>query len=226
MKTTIVIADDHELVGKSISALLRDEPGFDVIGECNNGRDLLCMVERLRPNVAIVDVAMPEMNGLEAALRLRDIGGVTRVIMLTSYADEGYLQAALEARVAGYIVKSGAADDLIRAIHVGTRRNPYFSPEVAGIADRLRSGRPGFGRSAHSSSRKLSPREREVLQLIGEGNSMVEIAARLGISQSTVKDHRKHIKEKLGIHRTAELTRYAISIGMIRVEALEIQKSD
>lgn len=222
MKTTIVIADDHELVGKSISALLRDEPNFDVIGECNNGRDLLCMVERLRPNVAIVDVAMPEMNGLEAALRLRDIGGMTRVIMLTSYTDEGYLQAALEARVAGYIVKSGAADDLIRAIHVGTRRNAYFSPEVAVVADRLRSGRPGVGRAAHS----LSPREREVLQLIGEGKSMVEIAARLGITQSTVKDHRKHIKEKLGIHRTAELTRYAISIGMIRAEPPEIREAD
>ena len=226
MKTTIVIADDHELVGKSISALLRDEPDFDVIGECNNGRDLLCMVERLQPNVAIVDVAMPDMNGLEAALRLRDIGGVTRVIMLTSYTDEGYLQAALEARVAGYIVKSGVADDLIRAIRVGTRRNAYFSPAVAAIADRLRSAWSGRERSAHSGSHKLSPREREVLQLIGEGKSMVEIASRLGISQFTVKDHRKHIKEKLGIHRTAELTRYAISIGLIRAEAHEIQKSD
>lgn len=220
MKTTVIVADDHELMGKSISALLRDEANLDVIGQCNNGRDLLGMVERLRPDVAIVDVAMPEMNGLEAAMRLRDISGMTRVIMLTSYRDESYVRASLEARVAGYIVKSGAADDLIRAIRVGTRRNPYFSPEVAATANKLRS-RPGFGNAADKNSPKLSPREREVLQLIGESYSTVEIASRLGISELTVRDHRKHIKEKLGVHRTAELTRYAISIGLIRADARE-----
>lgn len=216
MKTTIVLADDHELVGKSISALLRDESDFDVIGECQNGRDLLRLVESLRPDVAIVDVAMPDLNGIEAALRLRDMAGTTRVIILTSYTDEGYLRGALDARVAGYIVKSGVADDLIQAIRIGTRRCPYFSPQVALIARELRSADPHRTDGVRAGSHKLSPREREVLQLIAEGSSTVEIASRLEISQSTAKDHRKHIKEKLDIHNTAGLTRYAIAIGLIR----------
>lgn len=218
MKTTIVLADDHELVAKSISALLRDEPDFEVIAECQNGRDLLRLVEELRPNVAIIDVAMPELNGIEAALRLRDINRATRVIILTSYADEGYLRGALQAGVTGYIVKSGVAEDLIRAVRLGTRRHPYFSPTVAPIARRLQAARSPLSEGADGELQKLSPREREVLQLVVEGMSTPEIAERLNITQVTVKDHRKHIRTKLEIHTIAGLTRYAMTNGIIRGE--------
>src|SRR5712691_4104779 len=217
MKTTIVLADDHDLVSKSIVALLRGIPGFDVIGECDNGRDLVSMVERLRPNVAIVDLAMPGMNGVEAARRIRDVSRSTRVIILTGYTDERYVQETLQAGVVGYIVKSGATIDLIRAIREGTPGNAYLSAEIAAI---VRTSRfTGSRRKADPEGRRpLSPREREVLQLIVEGNSNKRIAGILGISEATAKDHRKHIKEKLGIRDIAGLTRYAIGIGMIRTD--------
>jgi DNA-binding NarL/FixJ family response regulator len=217
MKTTIVLADDHDLVSKSIVALLRGIPGFDVIGECDNGRDLLSMVERLRPNVAIVDLAMPGMNGVEAARRIRDVSRSTRVIILTGYADEKYIQETLQAGVVGYIVKSGATIDLIRAIREGTPGSAYLSAEIAAIVRTSRFS--GSRRSTDPEGRRpLSPREREVLQLIVEGNPNKRIAAILGISEATAKDHRKHLKEKLGIRDIAGLTRYAIGIGMIRTD--------
>lgn len=218
MKTTIVLADDHDLVEKSIAALLRDEPGFEVIAECHNGRELLAIIERLRPNVAIVDVAMPEMNGIEAALRIRVINRGTRVIILSSYADDAYVEDALKAGIVGYIVKSGVANDLINAIHLGTRSKPYLSTQVAAVVERLRTGSP------HPASGNLSPRQREVLQLVVEGYSSAKIAALLGIAEGTVKDHRKHIKEKLNIHSIAELTRYAISKQIIRADGLLVSE--
>lgn len=218
MKTTIVIADDHELLSKSIAALLRGMPDFDVLAECNNGRELIKLVERLRPNVAVVDMAMPGMNGIEVARRLKAGSRSTRVIILTGYTDETYVQEALQAGVVAYIVKSGATSDLIRAIREGTPRNVYLSTEVAAIANN--SSASGYGRRSTDRVGRLSlsPREREVLQLIVEGNTNKGIAALLGITEATAKDHRKHIKEKLGIRDIAGLTRYAIRIGMIRAD--------
>jgi len=216
MKTTIVLADDHDLVSKSIVALLRGIPGFDVIGECDNGRDLVSMVERLRPNVAIVDLAMPGMNGVEAARRIRDVSRSTRVIILTGYTDEKYIEETLQAGVVGYIVKSGVTIDLLRAIREGTPGNAYLSAEIAAIVQTSRF--TGSRRSTDPEGRPLSPREREVLQLIVEGNSNKRIAGILGISEATAKDHRKHIREKLGIRDIPGLTRYAIGIGMIRTD--------
>jgi two-component system, NarL family, response regulator NreC len=226
MKTTIVIADDHELLSTGVEALLRGIPDFEVIGTCNNGRDLVAMVERLRPEVAIVDLAMPGMNGVEVARRLRDVSRSTRVIILTGYTDDSYVQEALEAGVVGYIVKSGATSDLIGAIRKGTPRNVYLSTEVAAILNLSSSS--GYGRRSTDRMGRLtlSPREREVLQLIVEGNPNKQIAAVLGISEATAKDHRKHIKEKLGIRDIAGLTRYAIRIGMIRADLRESLELD
>ena len=226
MKTTIVLADDHELLSKSIAALLRGIPDFDVVGECNSGRELVRMVERLRPNVAVVDLAMPEMNGVEVARRLRTGSRSTRVIILTGYTDETYIQEALQAGVVAYIVKSGATSDLIRAIREGTPRNVYLSTEVAAIASN--SSASGYGRRSTDRLGRLalSPREREVLQLIVEGNANKRIASLLGISEATAKDHRKHIKEKLGIRDIASLTRYAITIGMIRADMRAAHEHD
>jgi DNA-binding NarL/FixJ family response regulator len=218
MRTTIVLADDHELVGKSIAALLRTEPDFDVIAECRNGREMVKLVQQLRPNVAIVDIAMPGMNGVEVTQRLRVVSPGTRVIVLTNYTDEAYVRGTLNGGAVGYIVKSGAAHDLIQAIREGSRGKIFLSEEVRTIAQGACLS--GSARPIVKSSRghTLSPREREVLQLIVEGSSTKRIAAVLGISNSTVKDHRRHIKEKLGIRDVAGLTRYAISIGMIRAD--------
>lgn len=221
MKTTILIADDHVLVSKSVSALLRSIPDFHVLGECNNGRDLIKLVAQYQPNVAIVDLGMPGLNGVEVARRVREISRSTRVIILTGYSDQASVEQTLEAGVAGYIVKSGATTDLIRAIREGTPKRVYLSTEVAAIAERagFRSSRR-TARRGRVSRCPLSPREREVLQLIVEGNSNKRIASMLGITEATAKDHRKHIKEKLGIRDLPTLTRYAIGIGMIRADML------
>jgi DNA-binding NarL/FixJ family response regulator len=216
MKINIVIADDHDLVSKSLAALLRSIPDFEVVGQCDNGRDLIEMVLRLRPNVAIVDLGMPVMNGVEVARRLRDMSRATRVIILSGYSDEVSVRQTLEAGVAGYVVKRGATTDLIRAIREGSRSNVYLSAEVAAIVQR--SGGGGHRGRRNASPRGLSPREREVLQLIVEGNTNKEVAKILGITEATAKDHRRHIKEKLGLRDLPSLTRYAIGVGMIRAD--------
>jgi DNA-binding NarL/FixJ family response regulator len=216
MRTTIILADDHELVRKSIAALLSDESDFEVIAECSNGRELIDLVARDRPAVAIIDVAMPELNGVEATRRITELSPRTRVIVLSNYADETYVRETLKAGAVGYIVKSGAAQDLIQAVRTGTRSHVYLSDAVSAIATRTRQSSAHAG--TDGGTRPLSTREREVLQLIAEGRTSKEVAALLGISATTVKSHRNHIMEKLDIHDKAGLTRYAIRIGLIRIE--------
>jgi DNA-binding NarL/FixJ family response regulator len=213
MRTTIILADDHELVRKSIAALLRDEPDFEVLAECSNGRELLDLVSRQKPAVVIVDVAMPEMNGVEATRRIKEISPSTRVIVLSNYADGTYVRETLKAGAVGYIVKSGAAQDLIQAVRTGTRARVYLSDAISAIATS-----PVRQQGIDLGIKPLSTREREVLQLIAEGFTSKEVAALLGISATTVKSHRNHIMEKLNIHDKAGLTRYAIRIGLIRIE--------
>ena len=218
MKTTIVIADDHDLVTKSLAALLRGIPDFELVAECKDGQELMRAIGLLHPNVAIVDLGMPGMNGIEVVRRMKRVSPSTRVIILTGYTDEASVKETLDAGIVGYIVKSGRTTDLIRAIREGTPKNVYLSAEVAAIAQNARLN--GIRRSSGDllKRRPLSPREREVLQLIAEGNSNKQVATILGISEATAKDHRRHIKEKLGIHDLPSLTRYAIAVGMIRVE--------
>ncbi len=218
MRTTIILADDHELVRKSIAALLRDEMDFEVVAECSNGRELLDLITQHKPAVAIIDVAMPELNGIEATKRIRELCPATRVIVLSNYADETYVREMIKAGAVGYIVKSGAAQDLIQAVRTGGRGRVYTSAAVSAIAHRTGGGRDTRGAGFDDGVRPLSSREREVLQLIAEGRSSREIAATLGISVTTVKSHRNHIMEKLNIHDKAGLTRYAIRIGLIRIE--------
>ena len=215
MKITIIVADDHELVRKSIASLLRDESDFDVVGECANGREALELVARIRPMVAVIDVAMPELNGIEAAQRLRSLSPTTRVIALSNYTDEAYVCGMLDGGAVGYIVKSGAARDLIDAVRYATRGKTYLSAEVQTLAHNA-SSCTVKGRTA-AAYNPLSPREREVLQLIGEGRTSKEIAKTLGIGETTVKTHRNHIMEKIDVHDTAGLTRYAIRLGLVHL---------
>jgi DNA-binding NarL/FixJ family response regulator len=190
-----------------------------VVAECGNGRQLLEAVERYRPAVVIVDVSMPELNGIEATRRLKIASPTTRVVALSNFADEAYVQGMLEAGAVGYIVKSGEASDLVYAVRNATRRNAHLSEEVSTVARKVqRAAFKDDGTQAASAACALSPREREVLQLIAEGRSGKEIAAMLAISITTVKCHRNKIKEKLGVDSTAGLTRHAISKGIVRAE--------
>jgi two-component system response regulator NreC len=215
MATTIVLADDHGLVRESIASLLRAVPDFQVVGQCANGRQLLELVERLLPDVAVVDVSMPELNGIEAARQLRDISHKTRVIALSAYIDEAYIRDMLDAGVVGYIVKSGAAKDLIQAIRIASRGRVYFSQEIKKIANEVGSEGRATG---EYSLRPLSQREREILQLIAEGKSSKEIGSSLGISENTVKTHRNNIMGKLNVRDVAGLTREAIKLKLVRID--------
>lgn len=215
MRTTIVLADDHELVRESVASLLREVPDFEVVGQCANGRQLLELVERLRPDVAVVDVSMPELNGIEAARQLRDISRRTRVIALSAYTDEAYIRDMIDAGVIAYIIKSGAAKDLIQAIRTASRGRVYFSQEIMGGAHQIGP----YGQvTGEYAMRPLSQREREILQLVAEGKSSKEIATCLGIGETTVKTHRNNIMGKLNVHDVAGLTRQAIKLKLVRVD--------
>lgn len=212
--TTIVLADDHELVRESIASLLREVPNFEVIGQSANGRQLLALVESVHPDVAVVDVSMPELNGIEAARQLREISPRTRVIALSAYTDEAYIRDMIDAGVVAYIIKSGAAKDLIQAIRTASRGRVYFSQEIMGGAHQVAYGRA----TCESAVRPLSQREREILQLVAEGKSSKEIAAILGISETTVKTHRNNIMGKLNVRDIAGLTRQAVRLKLVRID--------
>jgi len=214
MRTTIVLADDHELVRESIASLLREVPDFEVIGQCANGRQLLELVERLLPDVAVVDVSMPELNGVEAARRLQEASRGTRVIALSAYMDEAYIRDMIDAGVVAYIIKSGAAKDLIQAIRTASRGKVYLSKGITEVAHQIRS----YGRANAQYMRPLSQREREILQLVAEGKSSKEIAASLGIGETTVKTHRNNIMGKLNVRDVAGLTRQAIKLKLVRID--------
>jgi two-component system, NarL family, response regulator NreC len=213
MKISIVVADDHELFRKSLVALLHNETDFDVVGESTNGRDIIKLVETLRPSVAIIDMAMPELNGVDAIKRIRLINSSIRIIALSNYTNSSYVTGTIEAGAVGYIVKSGAANDLIQAVRNASRGKLYLSPGLSTTAYP-----PNTPYEVDIRTCPLSAREREVLQLIAEGRVSKDIANILGISETTVKTHRENIKEKINIKDTAGLTRYAIRIGLIRAE--------
>ncbi len=216
--TTIVIADDHELVRESIVSLLREVPSFNIVGQCANGRQAVNMVNRFHPNVAVVDVSMPELNGIDTTLQIRKVSPSTRIIALSIYTDEAYIRDMINAGVCGYVVKSGAAQDLVEAIRTGSRGKVYFSEDIADIAEVIQNNKGKRRNGFSQTERPLTQREREVLQLIGEGNSSVEIAAKLNISETTVKTHRNNLMDKLDVRSVAGLTRHAIRLKLVHVE--------
>ncbi len=216
--TTIVIADDHELVRESIVSLLREIPGFNIVGQCSNGRQALKLIARFRPNVAIVDISMPELNGIDTARQIRKISPSTRIIALSIYTDEVYIRDMINAGVSGYIVKSGAAQDLVKAIRTGSRGKVYFSEEISDTAEGIQNNNGKRKNGSSQTECPLTQREREVLQLIGEGYTSVEIASKLKISETTVKTHRNNLMDKLNVRSVAGLTRQAIRFKLVHVE--------
>jgi DNA-binding NarL/FixJ family response regulator len=208
----VLLADDHLIVREGLRALLIQEPDLEVVGEAGNGRQAVELCHLLNPDVVVMDIAMPQLNGLEAARQILRHAPATRVLILSAHSDDAYVEHAMALGAAGYLIKQTAARNLSRAIRLVHAGEPCFSPAIS-RRYRLRAQRlPG---PAATPPTPLSAREMEVLQLIAEGKPNKETAAMLHISIKTVEKHRQKLMQKLNIHDTASLTRYAIAAGVI-----------
>jgi DNA-binding NarL/FixJ family response regulator len=218
-KIKVILADDHTVVRQGLKALLIAEEDIDIVGEAENGRQAIQLAKKELPDVAVIDIAMPVLNGLEATRQIVRALPSTKVLILSSYSDDEYIEQLTEAGAVGYLVKQTAANDLLRAIREAHKGNAFFSPS---IAKRLREHcREAFvtGHPVRRRSDYLTTREAEVLQLIAEGRANKQIASELCISIKTVEKHRQQVMNKLGIHDVAGLTRHAISRGIIESNA-------
>ena len=210
---SILLADDHAVVRQGLRMLLQGESGIEILGEAENGAEAVALAEKLQPTVVLMDVAMPHMNGAQATRQIRRASPSTQIVVLSSYSDDRIVDELLDAGVSGYIVKWAAATEVLKAIRDVVAGNQYFSPEIARRLNHRRQLSAQRKRRSASPSR-LSKREGEVLQLIAGGFSNKQMASELGISIKTVEKHRQRVMQKLGLHETASLTRYALSQGM------------
>jgi DNA-binding NarL/FixJ family response regulator len=215
MPVTIVLADDHGIVRRGLRALIEEQPDLRVVGEGENGRDAVTLCTELRPEIAVLDVGMPLLNGIEAASQISKSNPATRIIILSMHADETYVLRSLNAGAKGYLLKDSAEDDLVRAIRTVLTGRSYFSPAIADLLleDYMQYLRQ---RNIEDSYDRLTSREREVLQMLAEGQSNKEVAAILDLSLSTVDTHRTNLMSKLNLHNTAELVLYAVRKKIIR----------
>ena len=213
-RISVLLVDDHTVVRQGLRALLRAEEDIEVIGEAENGRQAVALARKSPPDVVVMDVAMPLLNGLEATRQILKLCPTTKVLVLTSYGDDECVEQLMKAGACGYLIKQTAANDLLKAIREVQRGNAFFSPS---IAKRLRDQcRAAFSNGQPTRrTGELTSREAEVLQLIAEGFSNKQIASELAISIKTVEKHRQQVMNKLNIHDVAGLTRYAISKGMV-----------
>jgi len=208
MPTHLLLADDHQLVRQALRVLL-EQAGMVVVGEAADGPEALRLASTHQPDVAVLDIAMPHLNGLETARRLRETVPQTKTILLTVHTDEPYVLAALQAGAVGYVLKTQAAVDIVQAIHTALQGAIYVSPRVTHtVVQACLNG-------AALPPDPLTSREREILQRIAEGQTTKEIAADLELSVKTVESHRINLMRKLDIHETATLVRYAIRRGLI-----------
>ena len=209
MPTQVLLADDHQIVRQGLRAMLEHE-GFKIVAEASDGREALRLAETSHPDVALLDLAMPGLNGLDAGREIQRLAKGIKTILLTMHTEDPYVLEALRSGISGYVLKTQAAVDLVQAIREVTRGSIYLSPGVSRtVVDAYRS-------KSDIPPDPLSPREREVLQLVAEGKTTKEVAGVLGISVKTAESHRMRIMSKLGIHETASLVRYAIRRGLIQ----------
>lgn len=213
----ILIVDDHTIVRQGLRALLEAQPGFTVVGEAENGREAVKKAQELAPDVVLMDIAMPIMNGLEATKQIKKTLPATKVLALSMYNDEEYVFQILKSGASGYLIKETAAGELITAIQSVSAGTPFFSPLISRkiMESYLQDDE---AKKARGEADKLTSREKEVLQLIAEGYTNNEIAVPLNISVKTVETHRAHIMSKLGIHDVAGLIKYAIKRGLVSLE--------
>ncbi len=214
-KIHVLVADDHTIVREGVSLLLQSEPDIEVVGEARNGREAVDKALQLRPDVVLMDMAMPELNGLEATKQIKGARSEAHVLVLTVHESDEYFFQALQAGASGYVLKGATSAELVAAVRAVYSGGIYLHPAVAEklVAEYLK--RDSSQTNQHDS---LTPREKEVLILIAEGATNQKIASKLVLSASTVQTHRANIMEKLNLHNRAELIKYAIRQGLIQLE--------
>jgi DNA-binding NarL/FixJ family response regulator len=211
-KPRLLIADDHQILAEGLRSLLA--PEFEIVGVASDGRELVAAAKKHRPDVIVADITMPSLNGIDAAVQLRDLGVKAQVIFLTMHRDVAYARQAMEAGAAGFVVKHSIASELVTAIREALQGRTYVTPMIAGELLQSYRQRDSGPRDA---AQRLTARQREVLQLVAEGHSAKEVAAVLKISIRTAEAHKARILEILGLTTTADLVQYAIRNGIISV---------
>jgi DNA-binding NarL/FixJ family response regulator len=214
-KISVLLADDHVVVRQGLRSLLSVESDIEVVGEAGNGRQAVQMAHELHPEIVVMDIAMPVLNGLEATRQIVDDGLPVKVLVLSSYADDEFVHQLTEAGASGYLVKHTAASDLIKAVREIAKGNAYFSPSILKRLLELYRESNIQGRLVRRRNEHLTSREQEVLQMVAEGHVNKQIAATLNLSIKTVEKHRQQLMDKLDVHDIAGLTRYAIAHGVV-----------
>jgi DNA-binding NarL/FixJ family response regulator len=214
-RVKILLSDDHRILRTGLRVLLESQPGFEVVAEAEHGRAALRLSKKLSPDVAIMDITMPDLNGIEATRKILDASPKTKIIMLSVHTEQHFVAEVLKAGASGYVLKHCSFDEILAAIRAVLAGETYLCPQIASVVrdDYLRRLL-----QETSSSSSLTPREREVIQLIAEGKTTKEIAFALNLSIKTVEAHRQRIMEKLDIHSIADLTKYAIREGITTIE--------
>jgi len=211
-KTRVLVADDHTMIRQGLISILRAQDEFEVVGEAKDGNEAVEKALGSRPDVVVLDLSMPRLNGLEAARRIRKALPRTRILVLTMHDDEEYVLRTVRAGASGYVVKDGAASELVAAIRAVSAGQGYFGPQASrALADTYERG----GLAPDDPYERLTAREREVFQLLVEGRTNAQVAEILFISPKTVDNHRTHLMARLGVHSTAELIRFAARRGLL-----------
>ncbi len=218
----VLVADDHAILRTGLTHLLSEKDGIEVIGEAENGREAVQMVQELNPDIVVMDISMPVMNGMDATKEIRKRNQTVKILMLTVHDNEEYLSQAFQAGAAGYVIKKAADSDLVNAIHMVAGGDYVLHPSVTKILVENYLEKLNSVHDAASGHHPLTEREREILKLVAEGYTNREIASNLYISIKTVDTHKAHIMDKLNMHKRAELVRYAIGKGMLQVNFDEV----
>ncbi len=213
--TRILLADDHEVVRQGLRVLLEAHLGWEVVGEASNGREAVEKVRQLKPDVVVLDISMPELNGLEATRQILKAAPQTEVLILTMHESEQVAREVLAAGARGYLLKSDAGRDLVSAVDALRLRRPFFTPRVSQMVLEGFLHGPAVGDTGLPKREMLTPREREIVQLLAEGRSNKEVATSLGISPKTIETHRANIMRKLNLHSVSELVRFAVRNRMV-----------
>lgn len=216
MDTKVLLADDHAILRDGLRMVLDAQPGIKVVGEAEDGRQALDMVEELQPDVVVMDIAMPNMNGAEATRQIKRHFPGVRVLILTMHENQQYLAQIIRAGAIGCVLKRSAGSELVTAVRAAARGESYFSPTLATMM--LDTYRMQLASEGHDVADLLTEREREILQLVAEGKTNQEIADLLFVSIKTVQTHRAHLMEKLDAHDRTELVKHAMRLGMITPE--------
>ncbi len=212
---TILLADDHTIMREGLRKMLEMEADLEVVGEAKEGREVVALAKKLNPEVVLMDIAMPGLNGLEATRQLIKVLPAVKVLMLSAHSDDAYVKNATDSGAVGFLLKQTSSQDVCQAIREVHRGKTFFSPSISKRFNRLNPQTPNRKGVVNQKAAQLTSREMEVLQLIAEGKANKQTASELGISIKTVEKHREHLMEKLDIHDTAGLTRYAIGAGII-----------